>query len=236
MKKLFLLSIIIFSSLFCQDDEHFLRGNEYMKSCSWNDAFNEYELIDKKTAAVWCNMSLCAEQKGDLFEAYVYALRACKDASFLFDTKLANTIQKGDETYENGATGFIRVLFYFMQKCYAYVDLLVLQLLFLLFWIGICLGINKNNYFRSSVLLTLLFISLIFLGIGIFVKYKNKQMIGLIYQDEATIYVGPHEQYQLLTKIQKGKKVTVCEKRGEWVKIKNNKEVGWIRKDMLAII
>lgn len=236
MKKFFLFFVIGSLSLFSHDDEHFLRGNEYIKTGAWDDAINEYQLINTKTPAIWCNMSLCADQKGDLFDAYVYALRACKDTAFLLHIKLADIIQKGDEKYQNSSIGVIETLFDIIQKWCARVDLLILQLLFLLFWIAFCLGINKKGYFRSYIVLAGLCAGLIFIAAGIFVKYKNQQIIGLINQDGATLYVGPHEQYQLIKTIQKGRKVTVLETRDGWIKIRNEKEGGWICENMLAIV
>jgi len=234
----YFLFTCIWTFLICNgsDEELFLRANKYGEQQEWEQALGSYKSIEQKGSLVWYNMGNCCYHLKDYAEALIYWKRAQQGASRIVYTQskqnqrmLARQLNK--ETSVNWVQRFYEFFVYNLVG----ISLLFLQVLFLLCWVLLFFlqqYQGKRFFFATLVVMTLNGL----IGVGMVVKYKQTDKIGIIITDNTNVFAGPSQEYHLLNKLNYIDQVTIQGIKPDWYKVKYATGAGWVTAAAIQVV
>lgn len=248
-KKLFILLFLVLSVKANKDYELFLKGNHLLKIGSLQEALDSYNQIKIKSSAIAYNKALV------LFglQRYSEALGQCCQAQLKAEGSLAKKIKHTKTVIQNklglSKDSFLYVFFLDMQSG---MWLGLWQLLFFLSLCSMIWFIYIYNFEAESFLLqylkvkkpirkrsVLFFLFLLFCSmIKIFSYYYVRQSYVVILPKEASVYVGPCEEFDKIGTLSVGVCAELVDENDAWCKIHNSdiKSRGWIQKQNVFIV
>ncbi len=207
--------------------ELFLQAREAYKKKDFTDASHLFEQINPKTSVVWYNLGNCAYKKGDHLNALLYWQRAIANGTpSIIDDSLYNS-QVAIKKMNNDA-----VLTVHTPK----IPILYLQLSLLLLLIIFIVIFCLKDIRQKKNLMVGCMISVMAVSFSTFNSYKKSYDKKAFLIDNGTLFAGPNVQYHQLTTLPTATMVQILDYKNEWMKIKHNKQIGWIPEKKLARI
>ncbi len=243
--KFFLLTTII---AFCTTNdplnttppqELFLQANELYKAGNYEKAYECYKQIPKKSAHVHYNLGNCAYKLNKLGYALLYWRKAETNWGLFNRAELTHNISEvkkrlnehNDKKEETRS--FIIALSQYCKitvlSIVQSIQLLYLQLLFLIAWISIFLikrwPVAKKLKFATIPLLLLLCI----FGFMLAVKYGLRMtQKGIVITPKAMVRSGPGETFQSIMTVHEGDEGTIKKVTDPYYKVSFKGKLGWI--------
>lgn len=228
MKKSFFFSLLLgFGGILFanQEWEQFLRANKYFEEGNIVQARQEYETLPHKGPVVWFNLGNCLFQEGKTAEALAAWRAAEKEApSYLLKQlqpkiryALSELNQPHDLYIKNASEIFL-----------GYIDLFLLQVLFILLWAFLWLRVFRIISFQRRYLYLLLFfclMTLVVLGIKVWLSSFH---YGIVTTERITVYTGPNKEFHEKGQWNYGTQFFITQKRDNWYKVKHDKVSGWV--------
>jgi hypothetical protein len=205
------------------------------KQGQFEQAYAILHAVDPKSSTVWYNMGNCAYKNNELYRARTCWLcaevRAVGDVRQYTEYNL-HVVEK-KLNIDRKETFFKKI-----QNFYRSIDLMIIQIIFLIFWFSLLFFIKKYKHgtkYRSLFLGLLLF--LVILGsAGLGLKYHSiNQRRGIIMKQHVSLFAGPDEQFHILGSLEGGSEVIVHEQRPSWFKISTDQISGWVMQDSIVV-
>jgi tetratricopeptide (TPR) repeat protein len=215
--------------LYAQEQELFLRGNEYYAAGKYDEALCCYQQIPDKWPAVFYNIGNCCYHKDQPVDAFVWWSRAERNAlnNDLFDIQANKvSVYKKLNMSLPSNENCIRSIPVFRFQCLALMAW-VLVLVFFCFFRGII-----------RVVLVMLSISLLFFVChALYVDYCMRSMVyGYTCAESVPVYVGPGIGYHSAGALPAATRVEIDDQRPEWFAVRVGKMRGWIRYDAVEVV
>ena len=236
-KTLKLILFICFATqiINCQPNyqEMFLRANKLYKSGDFAKAYDLYQKIPNPSAEVNYNLGNCAYK----LEKYGYALlfwrRAEKDWGLFNRGELQNNISLlNKKLNKNTEKNFIVKTKNYVISLIRSTSLIILQILFLIFWLFLFLYLRYLYKIKQKILIILLFFLTALLGTFLVIKYTlEKKSYGIVVSQNATLLSGPGKNFQELGTLLQASEVSIQKSSDGFYKIKFNKLFGWTSKN-----
>jgi tetratricopeptide (TPR) repeat protein len=230
-----LFSAVLFAG---NDEEFFLRGNNYYEKHDYDNALQAYDMISKKGRAVLYNMGNCLCQKGDYSQALVYWSRAEVGA-----TPQECALIAGNKEYvlkkigKSSDQSFVKKIKAFFNAGIPYFSLFFLQLFFLLCWYLFVFSADKKKSRVIKALLTCLFGMIMIIAAILGVYYIQRSTHGaIVTKKDALLFAGPDKGFHALSPVAYAETVIVKETRPGWHKIRYADIIGWVEADVIQII
>ncbi|HEX4069399.1 MAG TPA: tetratricopeptide repeat protein [Candidatus Babeliales bacterium] len=220
------------------DEEFFLRGNQKYAQKNYEDAFNAYEMVNKKGSAVLYNMGNCCFHKGDYAQALVYWQRAEIGATSQEYNRIArNKKYVAKLIGKENSIKMQQKIFTFLQDLLPYLSLFFLQFLFLLCWYLFVFLMGKKQIKLKKIIVSCIAVVLMSCGALLQVSYMQiGKEEGVVVKKDAQLLVGPDKGFQALCPLVYAHNVAVKEKREGWYKIQYADMIGWVEADIVQII
>lgn len=220
------------------DEEFFLRGNNYYKQKDYDNALQSYEMIRKKGRAALYNIGNCFFHKTDYSNALVYWSRAEIGSTAqelrLIERNKEYVLKKiGKETEQS-----LQVrLFKLFHSVLPYVSLLFLQLCFLLCWyffIFLARNKQKNN---KKFIVACLCVTLLLCGTLLHISCVRENVRNaIVMKKEIALFSGPDKGFHALAPLEYADSVVVKEVREGWYKVQYADMIGWVESGDIQII
>jgi hypothetical protein len=220
------------------DEELFLRGNNYYEQKEYDNAFRSYDLIGKKGCAVLYNMGNCLFHTGDYSHALVYWSRAEQGATPEMYYRIVQNKQLALKKIGAPVTPTIKNRIYgVVRATLPYVSLLFLQLFFLLCWyLFICLSGGQRTG-TKKIAASFLCLCMAVASVGLIGHYTQQDISsGIITKKNAVLFAGPDKGFHELSLLAYADSVVVKEAREGWYKIRYADMLGWVEADVVQII
>jgi hypothetical protein len=125
----------------------------------------------------------------------------------------------------------------FLQSKLPYVSLLMLQLIFLLCWLALILGLRTKQTGRKKVAHRVVslcgVVCAMFLGLQ-YAQYNISSAI--VVTKDGKLFAGPDKSFHVLSPIVYAESAIVKETRAGWHKIQYADMIGWVESDVIQII
>lgn len=220
------------------DEEFFLRGNNYYEQKDYENALISYDMMSKKGRAVFYNMGNVYFHKGNYAQALVYWFRAEVGAT----PQEYNLIARNKEHVftlldKQRDVSLKQRLFSFLNDALPYVYLSFLQLFFLICWYVFLFSVSKKQTKIKKTILGCLCVFMAISGAVLRIHYTNQHIqIGIVIKKEAKLFAAPNKDFHVLCPVAYAHNVTVKEMREGWYKIRYADMIGWIEADVVQII
>ncbi|HSC25329.1 MAG TPA: hypothetical protein VLB80_03895 [Candidatus Babeliales bacterium] len=220
------------------DEELFLRGNKLYAQKKYDDAYNEYNMISKKGCAVFYNMGNCLFYKDDYAQAFIYWLRAERDATpeeyRLIEHNKKHVLTLMGKQNEISLYYKIRQL---LDNALPYTSLLFLQICTLICWYLLFLVWQRKRTLVKNIIVSYACFLMIISGVLLGMHYSNQQRIhGVVVKKEAQFFVGPDNGLSVVASLSYADNVLVKEIRQGWYKIQYAGMIGWVGDDVVQIV
>lgn len=233
-KKVCLIFLMLFVSLCARNaQETFLRANKLYEEKEYIKALQEYQSIEKKGPAVYYNMGNCYYHIGNETQALICYKRAKKDAK---NNLIDNCNYNIDLIAHPGEVSHFSWFASLCNKQINRFSLLMIQLLFLILWLLFCWLLYTRKQFKNKLMVCGAFLFLVPLSFVLYEKYKSVCHLKGIVCFETSLYAGPNTQYHVRQTLLAMQEVEIQQEKDKWFKIRYNKNVGWIPKDVITII
>jgi len=231
--------IIIFFSFVMfagNNEELFLRANKLYEAGEYDNALLSYESISQKGRAVFYNMGNCYFHKNDYPLAFVYWMRAEKDATAqeyaMIQYNKNYVLQKIGKNKDDTWLDKIKQLF---ESINLYMSIFSLQILIFLLW-----GLFLFLYHYGSLKRIRIFLVTSFLFIFttmLFLHYeKNSISYGIITEQQAHLFSGPDKGLDIIGFVKYADHVIIKEVREGWYKIRYSDNSGWVEAEAIQIV
>lgn len=210
--------------------ELFLRAQQLYVQHNYQAALDCYQAIKHKGWSVHYNMGHCFYKLEDPTQALICWKRAQQIAPFSAALAIDSTACQLTSSTSSWITTVVRTLA-------ETTSLLVIQLIFLLCWfLWWAVMMLKRGGFKY--LLTIVFTILtILVFVMLIMKYKAQQsMVGIVVDDEVPVFVGPNNNYHVISFLPKYGEVKVCEIKGDWYHVRNGVVKGWVPAEAVTIV
>lgn len=221
------------------DEELFLYGNKQYKQKNYAEAFKSYDMMSKKSSAVFYNMGNCCFKKGDYAQALVYWSRAEVGAT---PEEYRSIVQNKEHVAsligkEIDTSSLRYRMLAFLHSLLPYLSLFFLQLLFLLCWCLFIFLIAKKRMRLKKIILSCVSIVIVICGALLQVHYvRQGTQGGIVVKKDAQLLVGPDKGFQKICPLVYAHNVAVKEIREGWYKIQYADMIGWVEADIVQII
>lgn len=234
MKRYVCGLLLIFSCVYsyaASNQEIFLRGNKAYQEGAYQEALEYYNQIANKGNAVWHNMGNCCYKLQRPVDACVYWQRARKYAACddycALDTQLALL----DVEVCEGKKSILDSLIFWLRAHTASYSLLLIQLLTLLIWFSLCLGLRRRMHWGINLLLCIMSCFLIWLSIDMQMQRCRNYAVTI---EETPVFVGPNTAYHQQGVVTQAHTVNIMNEREGWYKIAYKGLAGWVQADKLV--
>lgn len=232
------LFIGLFASFFCHgnDEETLLCANKYGKQQQWQKALDSYTEMKQKGSLVWYNMGNCCYHLKDFTMAFIYWRRAQQNASsIIYEQSAHNQAVLIRQLNKEAPIHWLQRLYDFFAYNLLRISLLFLQILFLSCWFSLFfLRRYQGKRFFLLTLLMVMFSGLV--GVGMFVKQKQTNKVGVITADNVNVFAGPSQGYHVLDTLNHIDQVTIQDIKPDWYKVKYATGVGWVTADAIQVV
>lgn len=227
MKKSIVL-LLIGTSLLCaqNNQELFLQANNAYQEGEFAKAFLLYEKIPNKSPEVWFNMGNAKYKQDNPVEAHVF----WKYAELHANPLLNQAIKANIEMLQKKLSLEIYSDFWLiknLKELNRHFSLIIVQLLFLLFWIMLLIIGYKFSKKRLIILFGIGLIVLI-LGLMLKIKYDRINQKIVIAKIDTNLYIGPSENFAQCGGVKKAQDLQIKEKSNGWFKVTTKNCLGWI--------
>jgi len=218
--------------------ETVLRAHKLYEQGNVEQALNLYNSIEKKGPATWYNMGNCHYSLKNYMDALVCWKKAERDASW---SELPSIYHNIDETYKNlhveHGGGFNASIKRIIQRVLALFSLYGWQLLFLLVWVILLFFAARLARNRKFGILSVLSVLVLLFGTCLYKKYDLTFMrSGIIMEKNLTVYAGPGDDFHELGSLAKATEISICDEHNDWIKIRDQKLVGWVPLKKVEIV
>lgn len=233
-KKVWLIFLTFFISLCARNaQETFLRANKLYEEKEYIKALQEYQTIEKKGPAVYYNMGNCYYHIGNETQALICYKRARKYAKNNLINSCNYNIDLIEQSGEESHFSWLIALF---NKQINRFSLLIMQLFFLVLWLLFCWAFYTRKKTKNKIMVYGSFLLLVPLSLLLYGKYKSVSCSKGIVHFETPLYAGPNAQYHVRKTLLAMQEVEIQQEKDKWFKIRYNKNVGWIPKDVITKI
>jgi len=234
----YFLFTCIWAFLICNgnDEELFLRANKYSEQQEWEQSLDLYKSIKQKGSLVWYNMGNCCYRLKDYAEALVYWKRSQQAASrIVYAQSKQNQRILARQLNKEASVYWVQWFHEFFVYNLLGISLLFLQILFLFCWVILFfLQRYQGKKFFFAALVVMMLNGLV--GLGMIVKYKQTDKIGIVITDNANVFTGPSQEYHLLNRLNKVDQVTIQGIKPGWYKIKYAAGTGWVTATAIQVV
>lgn len=223
---IYLLLLFTLSLQANKHDEAYHKANKALKTGQYQDALEEYESLTPQGPAILYNMGIALYH----LQQYGKALAAWSKAELHAGPGLLKKIQYNkNKAYQKldlaDPAGWRETLW----TIQSYFSLFLLQVLFLVAWLGWCFA----RYIRITVIKkyrVLLFLISIccagLLGIKYWVQEYKRAVVVI---SQAKLFTGPNVEFDIVAEIKEGEPVLVVQKEDTWYKVNYHNVHGWIQ-------
>jgi tetratricopeptide (TPR) repeat protein len=248
MKKILIISFsllitTLFTSFATNHQESFLQANEFYKQSKFKEACELYSKIPNKSPQIYYNMGNCSYKLGNFGYAMLYWRKAEKNWGMFNREELVNNInlldrQLFEQQHKNDDPEALKAheLKFTIHKIKTFLvsiinslPLLLLQLIFLLFWI--LLLVYKKYLYKNQkkLILVSLFVILVSSGSMIALRYGvNIHETAIVVVKQSEVFSGPDKTYQQVGSLPEATAVIVKKQSEKFCKIKWKALVGWV--------
>ncbi len=231
----FLLQSIISCA---QDNENFVRGNNFFAAGRYVQASDAYKKIEDKGFAVFYNLGLSYLYQGKQAQAIICCKRAEKQANFQQLTQLYELSdcmhRQIDPDY---VPGWYDQLAIFVKKCILSISILLLQLLVLLAMILFMLCWYKQWYpmnMKAWACIIVLYGAVVFAW-----WYKTdmmQQRIGIITKELVYIFAGPDTSFYKKAELHDADEVVIIAVQKGYYQVRAKQTIGWIHDNDVELV
>lgn len=197
-----------------------------------------FEKIKPASAPVWYNIAACYFHLGNDLEALLHWQRAYQyGTGFLVYESAARIADLEAKLGIEHSCSIVSSVLQSMRAHLQSLSLLLLQILFfcafsVFLFVASRLRVGKNYFVSgSSGLLVLVLASMVSL------KYTQQATrVAVVFEDNATLLVGPNHEYHSVGKVNAGTCVVVTQHQDNWCKINGERVTGWVEKKSIALV
>jgi hypothetical protein len=215
------------------NQEIFLRAQKLMEQREYKQAIDLYEILENKGEAVWVAMAQAAVFLHDYDHAYIYLLRAEKEASWFSVWGIEDSItsikkQLGLPTQKSlfEWVWSACVLVSRMMPLWIWQTLFLCILYILIFMMYMSYGRLYKVFFAfllGSVL------------VGIIARYYDQTRRAVVFNDTVIVHAGMHEQFSKRATLKKFDIIALVRESSDWYYIEHPVK-GWIRKSDVELL
>jgi len=242
---LVLMFVIVNSLLISQDYNNlFEKANEKYINKNYREALDIYLKIENSISdyKLYFNIGNTYYKLNNYLMAKVYYLKAMRlnplDDDLYFNLKLVN--EKFKDKIELNKMNSINRLIFRLESIFSInVGFVLVLILIYVFNYSIYLRFVKKKFKRLNnylIIGSLILIVLLTFYINNRISYKLNSNSGIIMYDNVSLYSGPNDSNTVLYKVNSGLDFRIINKINNWVQIKSNEIVGWVKTDKIKII
>lgn len=217
------------------NQEKFLQANEFYKKGDFQKAYQLYESIPGKGAAVNYNLGNCAYKRGELGLALAHWRRSEIQWGIWNRGELLHNIAlvQGN-LHDDTVSGYIRSLKGSVVSFVRSVPIFVFQVLFLIIWLFLFIFIKTLYKKKHKILIMFLFLLVAVFGGALALKYSlHKGRYGVVIKNSSELLSGPDEKFSILGQVPEALEVVIKKNSDGFYKIKFNGKIGWIKAEDL---
>jgi tetratricopeptide (TPR) repeat protein len=235
--------------LFADKDESFLLANQAYKSGDFNKAYELYEKLPEKNAAIYYNLGNCAYQQGKYGYALLNWRRAERDWGFFGREELSENMKlirkkisacEGDQKDQGPLVNIMASGKSLKNACVSAIratPIIWLQILVLLLWIVLFGALRYLFRHKYQVIITLLFTIQVLAAGMLALKYNyTLKEFGVIVEKTASFMSGPGKTYTQIMLLPEAKECVILKESDGYYKVKTNGSVGWVQKSAIGVI
>ena len=221
-----------------QAEELFLRANKYYAEKDYDKALETYDMIEKKGSAVLYNMGNCYYHQLNYPYALVYWSRAEIGANQYEYSRIQHNKELALKALgKQKELAWWQRTVEFLQSKLPCVSLLILQLLFLLCWVVVILGLGKKPTGSKKVVHRLISLCTLVCAIILSLHYVQHDVSSaIIVKKDGKLFAGPDKSFHVLSAVVYADSARVKETRAGWHKIQYADMIGWVESDVIQII
>jgi tetratricopeptide (TPR) repeat protein len=238
MKILWAALVIAMSVQAHSHEQLFLFAKKEYANHRFDKALALFAKIKPANASVWYNMGVCYSYLGNDLEALVHWQRAYEygRGSLVHESACRIAELEAKLGVVQSKTVWAPVQLYVRSHLQS-LSLLLLQILFfcafsVFLFVASRLRTGKNYFVSGSTgLLVLVLASMVSL------KYTQQATrVAVVFEDNATLLVGPNLEYHSVGKVNAGTRVVVTQHQDNWCKITSETGTGWVEKKSIALV
>lgn len=219
-------------------EELFLRANKYYAEKDYDNALETYDMIDKKGSAVLYNMGNCYYHQQNYPYALVYWSRAEIGANHDEYSRIQHNKELALKALgKQKELSWWQFIIEFLQSQLSHISLLMLQLLFLLSWFVLILGLRTKQTGRKKIAHRVISLCAVVCAIFLGLQYAQYDISSaIVVKKDGKLFAGPDKSFHVLSGVVYAESATVKETRAGWHKIQYADMIGWVESDVIQII
>lgn len=229
---LILISFIVVSTGYVNNEEIFLNANKRYHEQQFQDALQLYDSLPQQGWAVYYNKACCFFHEGNFVQAIKYWQKALQSGGHshkdLIETYCLRAAQHLSIQYEYDWKNRLYLL---TQK----IPQFFWQLLFLFLLYTIILLFIGFRRMSSGIMVLLACLIVFTMSIMIFRYYYDHRKLVIVVQP-SSIYAGRNSSFSQVNEIPKGALVCASDENKEWLKVCYRGKVGWIESSEIEFI
>lgn len=222
----YLLLLFTFPLQANKHDEMYHAANKALKMGQYQEALKGYELLTPQGPVTYYNTGIALYHLKEYGKAIASWSKAEQYASPGLLKKINYNKNKAYQKLGiEGLSGWQAAIFMIQS----YFSLFLLQMLFLLTWLGYWFAGYVSNHVVKKYRILLLIIS-VMSGCLLACKYwvhAYKRVVIIVAQ--AKMFTGPNADFDIITEIKEGELVSVVQKENTWYKVNCHNTKGWIQ-------
>lgn len=233
-----------FVNIAASSTEDYLKAHESYKQGNYQEAYDAYNALTNKSPHVYYNIGNCAFKLNKFGYALLNWRRAEIDWGFFNRRELLENITLVQKKLDEKAgikqpkkrsigtiTNSIKKIKERFLSMIRSISLFMLQLLFLLVWCFLFIGLRYLNRSKQQFILVFLFVLNGFFGTMLALKYNMTIRSYGIVVEKTSLTSGPDETFQTLGILHEGKEGVIIKESGAYYKVKINGQLGWVKKE-----
>jgi len=248
----FFCSVVVMGAstfLFADNDTPFLLATQAYKNGDFAKAYEEFEKMPEKNAAIYYNLGNCAYQQ----EKYGYALlhwrRAERDWGFFGREELSANMKlirkkisasEGEQKDQGPLVTILSSGKALKNACVSAIratPIIWLQILVLTLWIVLFWFLRYLFRHKHRIIIILLFTAQVLAAGMLALKYNyTLKMFGVVVEKTAPFMSGPGKTYTQIMLLPEAKECVILKESDGYYKVKTNGSVGWVQKSAIGVI
>ena len=237
MKKICIVFCLFINILHANKDyELFLQGNQLVQQGNYQSSLQAYDSIKIQSSFIFYNRGLIEYALGN----YVHALGALRCAELRASSDLLKKIERSLVVVQNKLglpqdNWIYRLLVSLQSGIWLGCNQVGLLLLFI--FLSIILYRRKNINTKYLLLqYGIILFGIVIISIKIFAYYYIHQPYAIIVAKDASVFVGPNKEFEIVGHIFEGQSVELVDENPAWCKMHSRDTKGWVQKDDVLII
>jgi len=233
MKYIYLMLIFVVSgSKGITQQEYFLRGNKAYKMNNYQQALDNYLMINDKGCCVWGNMGLCYKAQDQKQDALFCWHKALQQASSFKIAYQINNLLLEQETQQS-VKPMEKYWLYYIRPFVFGMPLGLMQWLFIMI---LTMFFISSWYYAARwafVSMTILGLLVVVIGVLLSMRYAGMTRTYAIIADQTPLYIGPDTSYYKSGQTQCPALVRIIQTKDHWTHITNRSEHHWVENRFL---